>query len=110
MFYSKTIIKNRRKVKLGINIEKMSERAYKITEILYSRNGKDFNSLSNDVLKNNELKYVLSQTFGVDNKLLYKGKRVETCEIGTLTTYCIDDNLIIPCALIDNAIDAFPKI
>ena len=110
MFYSKTIIKNRRKVKLGINIEKMSERAYKITEILYSRNGKDFNSLSNDVLKNNELKYVLSQTFGAENKLLYKGKRVETCENGTLTFYYVEDDIIIPCALIDNAIDAFPKI
>ena len=110
MFYTKTIIKNGRKVKLGISIEKMSERAYKITEILYSRNGKDFNSMSNDVLKKNELKYVIAQTFGVDNKLLYKGKRLETCEIGTLTIYYVDDNIILPCSLIDNAIDAFPKI
>ena len=105
-----TIIKKGKKVKLAINIEKMSGNAYKITDFLCARNGKVFNSCSNDVLKNNELKYVIAQTFGVENKLLYKGKRVKTCEIGTFTAYCIDDNIAIPCTLIDNAIDSFPKI
>ena len=105
MFYSKRILKNGEKVNLAITIEKVSENKYKITEFLYARNEKDYISLSNDILKNNALIYVVAQTFGVDNRLIYQGKRVKTCEIGTLTCYYIDDSIVIPCALIDEALD-----
>ena len=50
------------------------------------------------------------QKFIKENKLLLKNKRVKTEDFGTLTCYMIRKNIVIPCSLIDEAIDAFPKI
>ena len=107
MFFTKRIWKHGKKVKVGIHIERAGAHRYRITDFTYSRNGKDFIECTDDVLKNNELMFVVSQTFGVDNKLLYKGKRVDTCEVGALTVYVIGDNIVIPATLIDEAIEMF---
>lgn len=105
MFFTKTILKHGKKVKVGIHIERAGAHRYRITDFTYSRNGKDYIMCTDDLLKNNEVVYVVSQTFGIDNKLLYKGKRVDTCDIGALTVYVIADNIVIPATLIDEAIE-----
>ena len=102
--FTKTIIKKNRKFKFGIKIERISENKFRIIELFSSRNGKDWFS-HGDNLKNNHCIYIISKTFGVDNKLLFNNKPVESYEIGTFTCFHIDDSNIIPCILIDEAIE-----
>ena len=102
--FTKTIIKNNRKAKFGIIMERFDQNKFRITDALYSRNGKDFVSYG-DILKNNPLIYRVSKRFGGTNKLVFKRKRVKTCEIGTLTWWKIDKNVLIPCSLIDESIE-----
>jgi hypothetical protein len=87
----------------------LSDTSYRISEFSYSKNGRDFISDENK-LQNNNLIYIAPKTFGKDSKLLLNNKLVKPFEIGALTCFYIDENIVIPCSLIDNAIDAFPKI
>ena len=105
MFFTKTILKHGKKVKVGIHIERAGAHRYRITDFTYSRNGQDYIMCTDDLLKNNRLVYVTSRNFKKANRLLYKGKRVDACEIGTLTVYVVADNIVIPCSLIDEALD-----
>ena len=109
MNYTKRYFKNGKKVKLSIHITKLSDTSYRISEFSYSKNGKDFISDGNK-LQNDNLIYVAPKTFGKMSKLLLNNKLVKHSELGALTCFHIDDNIIIPCSLIDEAIDAFPKI
>lgn len=109
MNYTKRYFKNGRKFKLSINITKLSDTSYRIWEFSYSRNGRDFISEDNK-LQNNNLIYVAPKTFGKYSELLLNNKLVKPFEIGALTCFYIDEKIIIPCSLIDEAIDAFPKI
>ena len=102
--FTKTIIKKNRKFKFGIKIERLSENKFRIIELFSSRNGKDWFSHGDD-LKNNHCIYIISKTFGVDNKLLFNNKPVESYEIGAFTCFHIDDSNIIPAILIDEAIE-----
>ena len=106
--FTKTIIKKDKKFKFGIKIERIYENKFRIIELFSSRNGKNWFS-HGDNLKNNDCIYVLSKTFGVENKLLFNNKRVESYEIGTFTCFHIDDANIIPCILIDEAIEKIEK-
>ena len=105
MFYTKNILKHGKKVKVGITIERLSDNTYSINDFMYSRNGRDYIPCTDDLLKNNRLVYVTSRNFKKANRLLYKGKRVDACEIGTLTVYVVADNIVIPCSLIEEALD-----
>ncbi len=105
MLFTKSVMKHGKKVKVGITIERLSNNTYSINDFMYSRNGRDYIKCTDDLLKNNELVYVTYRNWKKDNKLLYKGKRVDTCEIGTLTVYVVADNIVIPCSLIDEALD-----
>ena len=105
MFATKNIIKNHRKVKFAILITKLSDFEYKIDSVSYSRNGKDFIWENN--MTNKYLTYKISKTFGVYNKLTLNNKLVKTREIGSVSWYIIDDTTVIPCSLIDEAIEMF---
>ena len=104
MNYTKTYFKNRRTVKLSIDIVKIAEGRFRIKAFYHSRNNKDFVS-HGETLKNNHLIYVVPKTFGKDSKLLFNNKIVKHYEVGSLTCFYIDDNHVIPCSLIDEAID-----
>ena len=104
MNYTKTYFKNRRTVKLSIDIVKIAEGRFRITEFYHSN--KDEENVSHgDILKNNHLIYVVPKTFGKDSKLIFNNKIVKHYEVGALTCFYIDDNHVIPCSLIDEAID-----
>ena len=103
--FTKRVMKHGKKVKLGIDIERLSDNTYSINDFMYSRNGRDYIKCTDDLLKNNRLVYVTSRNFKKANRLLYKGKPVDTCEIGTLTVYVVADNIVIPCSLIEEALD-----
>ena len=105
MMFTKSVVKHGKKVKVGIDIERLSDNTYSINDFMYSRNGRDYIKCTDDLLKNNQLVYVTSRNFKKANRLLYKRKPVDTCEIGTLTVYVGADNIVIPCSLIDEAVD-----
>ena len=105
MFHTKNIFKHGKKVKIGIEIEKTAENVYKISDFRVSKNGKDWITYANNTLKNNDLIYKIAKNCTKEHKLLYHNKLVETCDIGTLTMYCVEENIVIPCSLIDEAVE-----
>ena len=107
--FTKTIIRRDRKFKIGVIIDKIGDNRYRIIDVLYARNGKDFVSTGTDFKKNHCI-YIVAKTFGVENKLLFDGKRVQTCELGALTCYEISSDTIIPCSLIDEAVEEVQKL
>ena len=107
--FTKKFIRKSKRVKYGVIVESLGENKYRINDILHSTNGSDFISTEDD-LKNNRCIYIPAKTFGVENKLLFNGKRVQTCEIGALTCYEISSDTIIPCSLIDEAVEEIQKL
>ena len=102
--FEKTFYKNDKKVIVSINIERLSQFQYRIWDLYHSDDGETFVH-HGDYLRNNKCIYVIAKTFGKDNKLLLNNKRVKTEDFGTLTCYMIRKNIVIPCSLIDEAIE-----
>ena len=107
--FTKKFIRKSKRVKYGVIVESLGENKYRINDILYARNGKDFVSTGTDFKKNHCI-YIVAKTFGVENKLLFNNKRVQTCEIGALTCYEISSDTIIPASLIDEAVEEIQKL
>ena len=98
---------------IAIDAEPIDQWTVKITNFYYSdvckksNNCGDFNEndLYSDAefFKNNLCVYVLSRKYNGRSRLLLNKKPVKTCELGTITCYYLDENVIIPCDLIEDA-------
>lgn len=89
---------------MAIDIERESKNSYRITGFYHSRNGKDY-TYHGDYLKNNRLIYVVPKKFGQYSKLMFNKKVIKPLEIGTFSWFYVNDDHVIPCVLIDEALD-----
>ena len=105
MFYSKAVYMNGKCRYIAIDITKLSDKKYQITDIYYSKNGRDYRVYGS--IGDRKLVYVIPKQLGNYSKLLLNNKCLKSCEIGTFTWYYIDDNNVLPIALVDSAIENF---
>ena len=102
--FIKTIYENGKQLKLAIDVLPLSEYTYQITNFYYSVDGKNFVSIG-ESLQTGKCVYIISKTFGIDNKLRFNNKPVKPVEYGTLTCFELGKRVVIPVSLIDNAIE-----
>ena len=102
--FTKVIYKKKEQLTVAIDVQPLSEHSYQITNFYYSSNGKDFVPLG-EILQREKCIYTLSKTFGIDNKLHFKNKRVKPVEYGTLTCFELGKRIIIPVSLIESAVE-----